>query len=149
MPVAVAPVQWLADMPALAPLNDQDQGALEDQVPEPMSLEEWQTTLPPSLFNLYWDKFLLMKQADDPDGFVEDGLEDLMDIALERHGHPDMDQTEWLDLFETLSAYLVLDEKAVLLLQQFRFSYELFLELIPTLTNDEMDALRPYIEWSH
>jgi hypothetical protein len=82
-------------------------------------------------------------------GRVGDGLEDLMEIALERHGHLDMDQTEWLDLFETLSAYLVLDEKAVALLQQFRFSYELFLELIPTLTNDEMNALRPYIEWSH
>jgi len=149
MPVAIAPVQWLADMPSLAPLNDQDQGALEEQAPAPMSLEEWQATLPPSLFNLFWDKYLLMNHIDDPDGIVGDGLEDLMDIALERHGHPDMDQTEWLDLFETLTSYLALDEKAVLLLHQFRFSYELLLELIPTLTNGEMDALRPYIEWDH
>jgi len=146
MPVAI---EWLADMPSLAPLNDQDQGALEDQVPEPLSFEEWWATLPPSLFNLYWDKCSLLNHAEDPDEIIEDALEDLLEIALERHGHLDMDQTEWLDLFEMLGDYLAEDEPAVALLHQFRFSYELFLELIPTLTNDEMNALRPYMEWSH
>jgi hypothetical protein len=136
---------WLQDMPGLVPLSDEAGGALE-QVVE-MTADDWWNTLPAGLYNLYYDKYSLFDCYVDSDGVMEAMLHDLLDIALERHGDPDMPQEEWIEQFQELASMLSGRDRALHALYQFRYSFEQFLEWIPTLTHEELNAIRPYIEW--
>ena len=121
-------------------------GALEANNLE-MTAEQWWATLPPGLYNVYQDMYSLFNTYTDPDGLMEDATASLMEIALERHTDPDQSQEEWLGLFQDLTDMVSSNEHAMHRLYQFRFSFEEVLEWIPTLTNEEVNVIRPFIEW--
>ena len=122
-------------------------GALEANANLEMTAEQWWATLPPGLYNVYQDMYSLFNTYTDPDGLMEDATASLMEIALERHTDPDQSQEEWLGLFQDLTDMVTSNEAAMHRLYQFRFSFEEVLEWIPTLTNEEVNVIRPFIEW--
>jgi hypothetical protein len=122
-------------------------GPLEANANLEMTAEQWWATLPPGLYNVYQDMYSLFNTYTDPDGLMEDATTSLMEIALERHTDPDQPQEEWLGLFQDLTDMVSSNEAAMHRLYQFRFSFEEVLEWIPTLTNEEVNMIRPFIEW--
>jgi len=128
-------------------LNANPFGALEANANLEMTAEQWWATLPLGLYNVYQDMYSLFNTYTDPDGLMEDATASLMEIALERHTDPDQPQEEWLGLFQDLTDMVSSNEAAMHRLYQFRFSFEEVLEWIPTLTNEEVNAIRPFIEW--
>jgi hypothetical protein len=147
---------WLSDMPNLIPIDPNQDVALEgplEPIEDPIDFEQevpfdaavWWASLPDGLLNLYHDKYALFDCYDDPDGIVSFWLTDLIRVGLDRHDNPDMDQQVWLDLFQDLTDHLAPHENATHCLHQFRFSYEQYLEWIPTLTNEEMDVVHQFV----
>jgi hypothetical protein len=160
--------EWLEDMPGLISIDESQPsfsafdeanpfaaldinanpfGPLEANANLEMTAEQWWATLPPGLYNVYQDMYSLFNTYTDPDGLMEDATTSLMEIALERHTDPDQPQEEWLGLFQDLTDMVSSNEAAMHRLYQFRFSFEEVLEWIPTLTNEEVNMIRPFIEW--